>query len=360
MFDYQEKIESIYQFLKRSEEQQKNAYAYEIYMLQGMEITPLTPRTSGSENFKQDIETAVDKAKQVNCTLKVEVFGGKSPNAKHVNSYKINFSAQQEPQFGMSEIQNLIREEVRQANQSNEMGLNGLNNFIGALSGKNDGAEGLEGLLGLVTTLNSNNTALDRVNYQKQLDDFKNETRYQLLEEKYQAVQAENAELKAKNEIFENENRALLNEKTDLEGRLANYAPNELMKRVAVGVLSGIGGRILSNSPKTAELLGLTPNELKGALGVVEENETPTAPTTTETNVEIEEVDESQSPEEQQNSQIIERIYHVLKEKDLPTNTKIISIIAYCLEQNLLDKTLEFLNSLVNGADSKVTETENQ
>ncbi len=355
MLDYKAQIQSIYEFIKRSEEEQKNPFCYEIYMLRGMEITALTSRTSGSEKFQQDIESAVERAKQANCILRVDIYGGKSANAKKTNTYTVNLTGQQEPQFGLHDIKSLIKEEVSQMNQSNDMGLSGLNNFIGALSGKNGGAEGLEGLVGLVTTLSGNSTALERVNYQKQLDDFKAETRFQMLEEKFQALQAENAELKAKKDIYKNENRQLLNEKADLESRLANYAPNELMKRVAVGVLSGIGGRILSNSPKTADLLGLTPQELKGALGVLEENELPESQNQPETNVEIEEVEGPQTPEEKQKAEIIKRVSQALHDSDLSTNTKIINIVAVCLEHNLLDKTLNFLKSEINPAPDETT-----
>lgn len=352
MLDHNEKIKSIYEFIRRSEEESKHPYAYDIYLIQGMERTAFAPRTTGSEKFLQDIATVVERAKQSNCLISVEIFGGKSPNSKHVNSYTLNPSGHKEPEVKIAEVQTLIKEEVRQATQqSNEMGLSGLNNFIGALSGKTGGAEGLEGLVGLVTTLSGNNSALEKVNYQKQIDDFKAETRYNILEEKFQALQSENAELKAKKELYESENRQLANDKTDLEGRLAEYAPNELVKRVAVGVLSGIGGRILSNSPKTAELLGLTPTELKGALGIVDEGTGQNEPGASTTNVEIEQVEQKPlSPEEQQKAEIIKRLSEALQDNDLSTNTKIINIVALCLEHGLLDKTLGFIKASLQEA----------
>ncbi|WP_291861571.1 hypothetical protein, partial [Marinilabilia sp.] len=81
MLDYREQISSIYNFLKRSEAEQKYPYAYEIVLLTGIEETALTSRTSGSSKFNQDIENGVEKAKQAHGMLRVDVYGGKSPNA---------------------------------------------------------------------------------------------------------------------------------------------------------------------------------------------------------------------------------------------------------------------------------------
>ncbi|MCK5022816.1 MAG: hypothetical protein KAS04_01450, partial [Candidatus Aenigmarchaeota archaeon] len=92
MLDYREQIQSIYDFLKRSEAEQKYPYAYEIFLLTGIEETALTSRTSGSSKFNQDIENGVEKAKQAHSMLRVDVFGGKSPNARSLNSYTINVS----------------------------------------------------------------------------------------------------------------------------------------------------------------------------------------------------------------------------------------------------------------------------
>lgn len=83
------------------------------------------------------------------------------------------------------------------------------------------------------------------------MDDFRFETRYNMLKEKYEKLRLENAELRVEKERFGNENNELKIEKTDFENRLSGYAPNELMKRAVVGVISGFGGRLLSNSPKT-------------------------------------------------------------------------------------------------------------
>jgi hypothetical protein len=92
MLDYREQISSIYNFLKRSEAEQKYPYAYEIFILTGIDETALTSRTSGSGKFNQDIENAVDKAKQSHGMLRVDVYGGKSPNARKLNTYTVNVS----------------------------------------------------------------------------------------------------------------------------------------------------------------------------------------------------------------------------------------------------------------------------
>ena len=290
--DYREQITTIYEFLKRSEDEHKYPYAYEIYLTTGIEETALTSRTSGTTKFNQDIESAIEKAKQAHGMLRVDMFGGKSPNARSLNSYTINVSGLLTPEkqpLEKGEIQSMIKEEISQMPQPKN-GMEDLNNLLGMVTGKTDGDKGMAGLFGLFNTISGSNKEIDRISYQKQLDDFRFETRFNMLQEKYEKLRSENAELRVEKERFNNENRDLKTEKTDLENRLSGYAPNELMKRVAVGVISGIGGRLLSNSPKTAELLGLSPEELKGALGIVDNEETDETGTIPETNVEISEI----------------------------------------------------------------------
>jgi hypothetical protein len=359
MLDYKEQIQSIYDYLKRSEVEQKYPYAYEIYLLTGVDETALTSRTSGTAKFNQDIESAIEKAKQAHGMLRVSVFGGKSANARKLNTYTINVSGLLSPQkqaLEKGEIQTLIKEEISQIKQPTN-GMGDLNNLLGMVTGKTDGAQGIEGLFGLFNTISGNNKEIDRIAYQKQLDDFKFETRHTMLQEKLEKLSSENAELRVDRERFLNENKELKSDKSELENRLAGYTPNELMKRVAVGVISGIGGRLLSNSPKTAELLGLSPEELKGALGIVSDTEeTNFIP---ETNVEISEIGTPKTPEEKKKAAIIKNLSEALSTWNLQEVAKIANIVGLCMDKaELINKTLAFLSQSMQGV--QLEEPENQ
>ena len=359
MLDYREQIRSIYEFIKRSEEQQKYPYAYEIYLLTGVDETALTSRTSGTSSFNQDIENSVEKAKQAHGTLRVHVYGGKSPNARKLNTYTVNVSGLLNPKdesLKMTDVEVLIDKKISEMPQT-QTGLNDLNNLLGMVTGTGDGSKGMEGLFGLFNTISGSNKELDRIAYQKQLDDFKFETRFNLLQEKYEKLSNENAELRVEKDQFSNENKELKRERTELEQKLAGYAPNELMKRVAVGVISGIGGRLLSNSPKTAELLGLSPQELKGALGIVDESED--AQIISETNVEINEIGLPKTPEEKKKADIIKNLSDALATWELEDVAKIANIVGLCLDRaELINKTLSFLNQAMIDVQSESHENE--
>jgi hypothetical protein len=362
MLDFREQIQSIYDFIKRSEEQQKYPYAYEIYLLTGVDETALTSRTSGTSSFNQDIENAVEKAKQAHGTLKVYVFGGKSPNARRLNTYTVNVSGLMnppQPPLEKADVQIWVKEEVKKQNEENSTPGIGLGSLFGLVKDEN-ARNDIEGLFGLFNALSGNNKEVERIGYQKQLDDFKFETRFNMLQEKYEKLSNENTELRVERDQFNNENQELKREKTDLEQRLAGYAPNELMKRVAIGVVSGIGTKILSNSPKTAELFGLSPEELKGALGLVEDysEETQSIP---ETNVEISEVGTPQTPEEKQKATIIKNLSDALSTWELEDVAKIANIVGLCLDRaELINKTLMFLNQSMQGVQEESTEIDSQ
>jgi hypothetical protein len=357
--DYREQITTIFEFLKRSEDEQKYPYAYEIYLTTGIEETALTSRTSGTVKFNQDIESAIEKAKQAHGTVRVDVFGGKSRNAKSLNSYTINVSGLLTPQkqpLEKEEIQTIIQEEVdKRQTQSSTNGLGQLDTLLGLFSGENPQIKSkLDGLFGVFNALSGNNKEIDRITYQKQLDDFKFETRFNLLQEKYEKLRNENAELKVEKEQFSNENKDLKREKTDLEQRLAGYAPNEIMKRVGIGAVATLGSRLLTNSPKTAELFGLTSHEFKSALGVVEVNDTEEAQIIPETNVEITEVGSPQTPEEKKKAAIIKNLSDALMTWELHDVAKIANIVGLCLDKaELINKTLVFLNQTMNGVQEK-------
>lgn len=223
-----------------------------------------------------------------------------------------------------------------------------LNSLLGMFTGNSEGLQGIEGLFGLFNTISGNNKEMDRISYQKQLDDFKFETRFNTLQERYEQLRSENAELRVEKERFLNENKELKSEKIDLENRLAGYAPNEIMKRVAIGAVATLGGRLLSNSPKTAELLGLTANELKGALGFVDE---PTDNTgMPQANVEISEIGAPQSPEDKKKAEIIKNLSDALSTWELQDVAKIANIVGLCLDRaELINKTLAFLSQSIKG-----------
>lgn len=350
MLDYREQINSIYNFLKRSEAEQKYPYAYEIFLLTGIDETALTSRTSGSSMFNQDIESAVEKAKQSHGMLRVDVYGGKSPNARKLNTYTVNVSGllnPAKPTLEKEEIQSLIKAEINQIPKP-QNGLGDLNSLMGMFTGNSEGLQGIEGLFGLFNTISGNNKELDRISYQKQLDDFKFESRFNTLQERNEQLRSENAELRVDKERFLNENKELKSEKTELEGRLAGYAPNELMKRVAIGAVATLGGRLLSNSPKTAELLGLSAQELKGALGIVDEPMHETF--IPQTNVEISEIGAPQSPENKKKAEIIRNLSDALSTWDLQDVARIANIVGLCLDKaELINKTLAFLSQSMKG-----------
>jgi hypothetical protein len=366
MLDYREQIQSIYEFIKRSEDEQKYPYAYEIYLVIGVDETALTSRTAGTEKFNRDIESAIEKAKQSHGTLRVDVFGGKSPNARSLNSYTINVSKLLNPPkepIERAELQTIIQQEVKQQQiQNNTNGLGELDTLLGLFSGENEQAKNkLEGLFGVFNALSGNNKEVERISYQKQLDDFKFETRYNTLEEKFERLRNENAELRAEKDRYQSENRELKSEKTDLENRLAGYAPNEVMKRVATGALVGIGSRILTNSPKTAELLGLTADELKGALGMLDDTEEESTQLP-ETNVEITDIGTANTPEDRKKAEIIKKLSDALMTWELQDVAKIANIVGLCLDKaELINKTLMFLNQAMNGIEEPGnTDLENQ
>jgi hypothetical protein len=363
MLDYKEQIQSIYDFLKRSEVEQKYPYAYEIYLLTGVDETALTSRTSGTDKFNQDIESAIEKAKQSHGMLRVNVFGGKSPNARSLNSYTVNVSGLMNPTqkpIEKAEIQTIIKEEMKQhQSQNSTNGLGEINGLLGLITGENEQAKSkVEGLFGLFNALSGNNKEVERITYQKQLDDFKFETRQTMLQEKLEKLSNENAELRVDKERFLNENKELKSEKTELESRLAGYAPNELMKRVAIGAVASLGGRLLSNSPKTAELLGLSSDELKGALGIVED-EPQGSSEIPDTNVEVTEMGAVQTPEDKKKAAIIKNLSDALVTWELQEVAKIANIVGLCLDHaEFINKTLLFLNQSMQGVQDKAQQGE--
>ena len=260
-----------------------------------------------------------------------------------------------------AEIQTIIQEEMKQQQNQNTNGLGELDSLLGLFSGDNPAVKTkLDGLCGVFNALSGNNKEVERISYQKQLDDFKFETRFNNLDEKHERLRTENAELRAERDRYFSENKELKGERTDLESRLAGYAPNEVMKRVATGALVGIGSRLLTNSPKTAELLGLTADELKGALGMVDDDseESTQIP---DTNVEITDMGTANSPEDKKKAEIIKNLSEALMTWELQDVAKIANIVGLCLDKaELINKTLAFLNQTLQGTQDENEDLEQQ
>ena len=348
MKNYIDQVESVYEFLKRSEEEQRYDYAYEISLLTNNNEIGLTSRTSGTSKYKTDMESAIEKAKQMHGVIKIDVFGGKSSRSKRIQTYEINVNTDLETNndsVGSVVIRDIIKDEIQQLPMKKETSLGEVNELIGMLSGNADNPQ-LNGMLGIIGTITNNNKELDRINYQKQIDDFKYESRFTNLQDKYEILRAENAELRVDKDHAKKENVELKFEVGDLSKRLESYTPNELMKRTAIGVISNIGSKILGNSPKTAELFGLTPNELQGALGLLE-----STPNQIEevSDVEIEQVGTPQTPEEKNKFSIIKNLSDALKTMELHQVAKIVNMVGLSIDKpEFIDRTLQFLNQLIN------------
>jgi hypothetical protein len=113
--------------------------------------------------------------------------------------------------------------------------------------------------------------------------------------------------------------------------------------------LVGIGSRLLTNSPKTAELLGLSAQELKGALGMLDD-EPQDSVQLPETNVEITDMGSANTPEDRKKAEIIKQLSNALMTWELQDVAKIANIVGLCLDKaELINKTLLFLNQTVNG-----------
>jgi hypothetical protein len=349
MKKYIDQLESVYDFLKRSEVEQRYPYAYEISVLMGSTEIGLTSRTSGTSKYNADMKKAVEKAKQLHGVIKVDVFTGKGNNSRQIQSYNINVNEGVEDDKSKVDevvLRGMIKEEMQHIPKQTEASLGEVNNLIGMLSGNSDNPQ-LNGMLGIIGTITNSNKELDRLNYQKQIDDFKYESKFNNLQEKYERLRTENAELRVEKDHTKKENVELKFEVIDLTKRLEAYTPNELMKRTAIGVISNIGSKILGNSPKTAELFGLTPNELQGALGLLE-----TSPNQTEdvANVEVEQVGNvAQTPEEKNKQSIIKNLSDALQTMELPQVAKIVNMVGLSIDKpEFIDRTLQFLNQLIN------------
>ena len=345
MLEYKEQIKSIYDFIKRSEVEQKNPFAYEVFLITSVDETALTPRTSGIMNFNEDIDNAVEKAKQVNGGVRVDVYTGKAHNSRSLNNYIINVSGEvnyKKDALEERKIKSFIKDEIIVSQQNGMGNIGEVNSLIGMLSG-NSGNENLNSLLGLVGTITQNNQQLDKLNFEKRFDDFKNETKLTGLQEKHDLLKAESISLQIEKDSLSSQVDKLLADKTDLENRLEGYAPNELMKRTAIGVISNIGSRLLGNSSKTAQLIGLTPQELKGALGIADDEDyTEQLPTA---DVEIQPLQEvPQTPEEKKKAEIVKNISDALEPLNLTDITKMANVLGLCLENpQYVNSTIKFL-----------------
>ena len=116
------------------------------------------------------------------------------------------------------------------------------------------------------------------------------------------------------------------------------------MKRVATGALVGIGSRLLTNSPKTAEIIRAISRGTQRSFGMLDDTEEESAQLP-ETNVEITDIGTANTPEDRKKAEIIKKLSDALMTWELQDVAKIANIVGLCLDKaELINKTLLFLN----------------
>jgi len=199
----------------------------------------------------------------------------------------------------------------------------------------------LAGLLGAVSNTRHENTMMI---FEKKFNDYKQETEIGSLKKQLQEITSERDALKQQNQRLETENINNKAEVSNLETRLAGYSNTEIIKRVATGVLSGIGSKLLAGSPKAAELLGLTKHELQSALGFIEEEASNGKSHIPETNVQVEELHPPQTEQQKQLFKAIDDTANALKQGDINFAYYMITIIGNCMDsQELTESMVHYL-----------------
>jgi hypothetical protein len=330
--------------------QENKNYAYEIRIEDKSGHILIVPRTNNIEAFNENMEAAKDIARQEGKNIKVNIYRGMSPKAGKLEEYPILLGEDNKSSTpNQSQIELVIENAIKKYQIGNNMGglgsLESINMLFGAMSGADSDSEskgnnlnGLAGLLGVVNNSRYENTLMQ---FEKKLNDYKQETQISSLQKQLQDITSERDTLKQQNHELEKTNGIYKTEVSELENRLAGYSNTELLKRVATGVLSGIGSKILGNSPKTAELMGLTKDELQAALGFVEEDEALMGHSTIpQTDVEIEEVPIPKTEEQKQIFQAINNTANALKQSDTKFAYYMINIVGNCMENKELTKSM--------------------
>ncbi len=350
--------------------QENQNYAYEIRVEDNSGNILIVPRTNNIESFNENMESAKDIARQEGKNIKVDIYRGKSPKAGKVEEYTVPLEDNSEnSSTDQSKIEQAVDMAIKKYQIGNNLSglgsLESINLLFGALTGNNTDGEnngntlnGLAGLLGAVNNSRHENTLMM---FEKKLNDYKQETEISSLKKQLQDITSERDNLKQQNHELEKANTSYKAEVTDLETRLAGYSNTELLKRVATGVLSGIGSKILGNSPKAAELMGLTKDELQAALGFVEEDEALMGHNTIpQTDVEVEEVPTPKTEQQKQIFQAINNTANALKQSDVKFAYYMINIVGNCMESKELTKSMiQHLNSEVQRLGVNTEEEDN-
>jgi hypothetical protein len=344
-----EKQSNIQNVIYRNLQENKN-YAYEIRVEDKSGHILIVPRTNNFEDFNENMESAKDIARQEGKNIKVDIYRGMSPKAGKIEEYPILLGKNDNNSTpNQSQIDIAVDNAIKKYQVGNNMGglgsLESINMLFGAMSGNDTNGEnngntlnGLAGLLGAVNNSRYENTLME---FEKKLSDYKQETELNSLKKQLHEIISERDNLKKQNQDLEKANNTYKAEVSDLETRLSGYSNTELLKRVATGVLSGIGSKILGNSPKTAELMGLTKDELQAALGFVEEDEALSGYSKIpQTDVEIEEVPIPKTEEQKQIFQAINNTANALKQNDTKFAYYMINIIGNCMESKELTKSM--------------------
>ncbi|MCU4174392.1 hypothetical protein [Carboxylicivirga sp. N1Y90] len=332
---------------------QENAtYAYEILVEDNSGHILIVPRTNNIEAFNENMKSAKDIVKQDGGNIKVDIYRGKSPKAGLVTRYNIDLddnSKTEKPVTNQSQIEQAVDMAIKKYQFSRNIGglgsIENLNMLFGALTGndadnENNGntLNGLAGLLGAVNNSRYENTLMQ---FEKKLSDYKQETELSTLKKQLHKITTERDSLKNQNQELEKANSAYKTEVSELETRLAGYSNTELLKRVATGVLSGIGSKILGNSPKAAELMGLSKDELQAALGFVEEDEELQGHSSiTQHDVDVEEMPVPKTEQQKQIFNAINDTAKALKQSDIQFAIYMITIIGNCMESKELTKSM--------------------
>ncbi|MBI9068490.1 MAG: hypothetical protein JEZ09_14440 [Salinivirgaceae bacterium] len=346
--------ETIYRLLKRSANSQGHYYAYEIHVVSENEMIPVIPRTTNIEEFYENMESASILAKEKGNKIRVEIFRGKSPKAQQISSYEIVLNENQRKETSGEASDKLIERAIEKAlakkapqKEASLFGeLEGLNKLLGVLSNNNETNSkengGLGGLFGLIGVVNNSQHENNMIQFEKKFNEYKLSNQIEILEKDLSKVAQELEQVKVRNVALEKENVTYKGEVVDLEHRLAGYSNTELLKRVAVGAISSLGGRILGNSPKVAELMGLSKNDLQMALGTIEDNDTMSEfEKETKYDVEINEITKPDtSPQETQMQQAINETMEALKMSDPKFAYAMISIIGHCMDSEELTKRM--------------------
>jgi hypothetical protein len=351
-----EKHSSIEDIIYRSLKENPS-YAYEIIVEGSNQRVLVVPRTNNIEAFSDNIETANTVAIQISGVLKVCIYRGRSPKAGLISDYEIPLDdsrRQTESSASQSQIEQAVDIAIKKYQMGNNIGnlgsLESINMLFGAFTGSdaNDDKQGnaLNGLAGLLGAVNNSRHENTLIQFERKLSDYKQETHINSLQKQLENLTTERDVLKQQNQELEKASSNYKSDVSELENRLAGYSNTEILKRVATGVISGIGSKLLAGSPKAAELLGLTKQELQGALGFVEEDVFTGHSVVSDADVDVEELSQPKTEQQKQLYKAINDTANALKKGDMNFAYYMITIVGNCMDSQEL--TTSMVNHLEN------------